>query len=83
MQNTQSSINRVCEYRGLPQIKKGYPCTVDGKSGRVWGGNSAANLNVKFDGQRGVSNCHPYWRMRITDENGNTIYESPAEQAHD
>lgn len=81
MENNQKSIDRVCEYRGLPPIKKGYPCAVDGKPGRVWGGNHAANLNVKFDGQKGVSNCHPYWRMTIYDKDGNLIYKSSEEQA--
>ncbi len=83
MSNTQSAINRVCEYRGLPPIKKGFPCIVDGRAGRVWGGNSAANLNVKFDGQRGVSNCHPYWRMTIYDKAGNLVYKSPEEQGNE
>lgn len=75
-ENTQKKIDEVVLYRGLPQIKKGMKCEVDGKSGIVVGGNSSCNLNVKFDGWKGVSNCHPYWRMRIFNDDGSLYYES-------
>ena len=68
MENTQKSINRVCEYRFLPKVKKGTPCTVDGKRGVIWGGNSSANFNVKFD-DGAIRNRHPYWRMEIHRDN--------------
>ena len=38
--NTQKQIDRVVEYRRLPPIKKGMRCEVDGKFGKVVGGNS-------------------------------------------
>lgn len=75
MPNTQSKIDEICEYRGLPQIRKGWPCTVDGRPGRVWGGNSSANLNIKFDDDGTIRNCHPFWKMKIFDNAGNKVYE--------
>ena len=75
MANTQKAINMVCEYRGLPKIKKGTPCTVNGEKGTVHGGNHCANLNVKFDSDGRVSNCHPYWKMKILNSDGSILYE--------
>lgn len=75
-ENTQKRINEVCEYRGLPNIKKGMKCEVDGKAGVIVGGNSSSNLNVKFDGWKGVSNCHPYWRMTVFKDDGSVFYSS-------
>jgi hypothetical protein len=74
--NTQKFIDSVVEYRGLPRLKKGQRCEVDGKTGRVWGGNSAANLNVLFDGERHAKNCHPNYRMKIFNDAGDVIHES-------
>lgn len=79
-ENTQKMIDRVVSYRGLPPIKKGMRCIVDGKSGAIVGGNSGANLNVRFDGWRGSSNCHPYWRMTVFGKTGEIIYQSAQEQ---
>ena len=76
MANTQASIDRVCEYRGLPKIKKGAMCEVNGRGGLVWGGNSAANLNVKFNDTLKVYNCHPGFKMRIFKDNGELIHDS-------
>ena len=75
MANTQKSIDSVCDYRGLPPIKKGTACDVAGRKGRVWGGNSSANLNVKFDDDGTIRNCHPHWKMKIFDKNENIIFE--------
>ncbi len=75
MPNTQKAINNVCEYRGLPEIKKGTHCVVDGKCGRVWGGNSSANLNVKFNADGQIMNCHPYFKMKIFNKDNTVLYE--------
>jgi hypothetical protein len=75
MANTQKAIDDVCKYRLIPKIKKGACCEVDGKPGRIWGGNHAANFNVKFDSDGRVSNCHPYWKMKIFGKNKKIIYE--------
>lgn len=76
MANTQKAINQTCEYRGLPYIRKGQPCTVDGDDGVIFGGNTSANFNVKFDSDGRVRNCHPYWKMKIYDgDKSSVIYE--------
>lgn len=74
--NTQKYINRVCEYRGLPKIEKGMRCEVEGKPGTIIGGNCSANLNVRFDGWKITSNCHPYWKIKIFSEDGSVFYDS-------
>ena len=44
--NAQEYIDRVSQYRGLPEIKKGDKCEVDGRSGIIVDGNSSCNFNV-------------------------------------
>lgn len=65
MPNTQKYIDRVCEYRCLPKIKKGTRCSVDGRTGVIVGGNSSANFNVKFDDTNKINNCHPGWKFKL------------------
>jgi hypothetical protein len=74
--NTQAFIDRVVEYRGLPKLKKGMRCEVNGKAGRVWGGNGSANLDVLFDGEKRTMNCHPDWKMKIFNDAGEVIHAS-------
>jgi hypothetical protein len=74
--NTQAMIDVVSKYRNMPRIKKGQRCDVDGKSGQIFGGNSSANLNVIFDGDKRPKNCHPNYKMRIFDSAGTVIYAS-------
>jgi len=76
MPNTQAAINDVCSYRGLPRVQKGAPCEVDGERGVIWGGNHAANFNVKFDADGRVRNCHPGWRMKIMNGDGDVLHQS-------
>ena len=75
MRNTQKYIDRVCEYRGLPKVLKGMPCEVNGKTGKILGGNSSANFNVNFDDNNQVMNCHPYWKMKIFNLDGSIYYQ--------
>jgi len=64
MKAKQDKLDRVCEHRGLPKIKIGQPCVVNGDKGLIVGGNSSCNFQVKFkDGLTG--NCHPEWKMII------------------
>lgn len=74
--NTQKKIDEVVSYRCLPAIKKGSVCEVNGKRGKVVGGNSSANLNVLFDGDKHPMNCHPYWKMKIFHSDGSILYQS-------
>ena len=78
MSNTQKKIDEVCECRGLPKIKKGAHCIVIGECGRVWGGNSFANLNIKFNSDGRIRNCHPYWKMKIFNKDDTILYEHKA-----
>lgn len=75
MPNTQKAIDRICDYRGVPKIKKGTKCTVSGEAGKIWGGNTSANFNVKFDSDGRIRNCHPYHEMKIYAANDSLIYE--------
>lgn len=75
MSNTQTAINHVCLYRGIPRLPKGIACEVDGEQGVIWGGNHSANFNVKFPDGR-IRNCHPGWRMKVFDGDGGVLYES-------
>ncbi len=49
MPNTQKHIDRVCEYRDIPSVTKGMSCNCNGRQGKIVGGNSSSNFNVKFD----------------------------------
>lgn len=75
MGNTQQAIDDVCEYRFIPRVRKGAFCEVDGRAGRIWGGNSSANFNVKFHDDGSIGNCHPYWKMKIFGKDGELYYE--------
>lgn len=75
MPNTQKHIDRVCDYRGVPPVKKGAPCLVGERAGKIVGGNSSANFNVKFDDNGDVLNCHPYWNFQIFTEGGELYYD--------
>lgn len=74
--NNQESIDRVCKYRCLPEIKEGARCTVEGRSGVVYGGNYSANLDIKFDDSNLIRNCHPNYKMCIYNDDGTSLYES-------
>lgn len=75
MNNTQKQIDRVCEYRGIPPVKKGMKCIVNNRAGKIVGGNSSANFNVKFDDDGKCYNCHPYWNFQIFTEAGLLYYD--------
>lgn len=69
------NLDYVKENRGLPFVKKGMKVEVYGDAGVITGGNSSGNLNVKFEGQKHSSNCHPKSGIKYFDENGNIIKE--------
>jgi len=75
MPNTQKHIDAVCRQRDIPPVKKGMACSVDGRAGKIVGGNSSANFNVKFDDNGNTRNCHPYWRFQIYTDTGLLYYD--------
>jgi len=75
MPNTQRHIDSVCTQRNMPRVIKGAACNVDGRQGKIVGGNSSANFNVQFDDNGDIRNCHPYWKMQIYTPNGGLYYD--------
>ncbi len=63
--------------RCMPFVKRGMRVehTHNGKVGRVSGANSCANLQITFDGQSWSENCHPTWKMRYFDKEGEVVAE--------
>ncbi len=59
--------------RNMPWLRRGMRVTMDGKPGRVTGGNSMANIQVRFDGEKFSRNCHPHWQTVYFDSCGNVL----------
>ena len=76
MSDRQESLDRVCEFRGLPSLKVGDRCEVDGRRGVILGGNTSSNLSVVYDDEMLIMNCPPYVKMRIFNAHGGVCYES-------
>jgi len=66
-------VENMKSNRGLDFVRIGLKVEVNGNVGIIKGMNSAANINVDFGGDRGVSNCHPMWKTIYFDFNGNII----------
>ena len=56
-------FNRTCIYRAIPFAKIGMRVAVDGRPGTICGANNSCNLDICFDGNSFVTNCHPGWKM--------------------
>lgn len=75
---TDAEFERTAKYRGVPFAKIGMRVECEGSAGLIVGKNSSANFNVLFTFGRHqgcVMNCHPNWKMRYFDENGQLIQE--------
>lgn len=63
--------------RGIDFAKIGMMVEVDGHIGTIVGMNSSCNLDVIFANQqrfgKSKSNCHPTWKTRYFDKDGNVI----------
>lgn len=59
--------------RGIEFARLGMKVEVNGKEGTIQGMNANANLNVLFPGQAGVRNCHPTWKVKYFNEQGEVI----------
>lgn len=68
-----TSLAYIKERRNMPFIKRGMKVEVDGQLGKVTAGNRSGNINVLFDGAKFPVNCHPKWRTRFFDKEGNVI----------
>ena len=62
------------EARGLDFLERNMLVEVDGKGGKVVG-NHGHNLLVKFDGFKQSSNCHPHWKTKYYNKQGEMIKE--------
>jgi hypothetical protein len=71
------NLDYVKEQRGLKFVKKEMKVqsTYSMKFGIIKSGNESGNLNVLFDGEKQVDNCHPTWCMRYFDADGNVLAE--------
>ena len=72
----QTKLDEVCKYRGLPPLKVGVECEVNGRMGIIVGGNCSANLSVIFDDADHIANCHPEYRMIIFNGSGGVCHKS-------
>ena len=65
--------------RGVDFIELGMMVEIDGEIGTVTGMNSGANLDVVFANKLKwgghASNCHPFWKARYFNKNGECIAE--------
>lgn len=69
------SLEYIRIRRNLPFVKRGMRIEVDGKMGTITSGNRSGNLNVRFDGEKYPQNCHPWWKTKYFDKQGNIIKE--------
>lgn len=71
------SIESVRKNRGLPFLKRGMRVQLNysgkSKTGVVTGANESLNINIRFDGSKRSTNCHPRWAISYFDKDGNTI----------
>lgn len=74
------ALDYIKTVRGLDFVELGMKVqfTYNGKFGVIKGENSSGNLNILFDGDKKVSDCHPTWAMKYFDKEGNLIAEFPA-----
>lgn len=66
-------VRRIGTHRGLPFARIGMRVEVDGRAGVLVDGNDSGNFDVLFVDTGVVMNCHPWWRMKYFDANGQEI----------
>ena len=69
----QEAFRRTCENREIPFAKIGMKVRVGDRMGTIKGSNYSANLDVEFDGDDFVSNCHPHWNITYYSANGEVL----------
>lgn len=76
-------LKGVREARNMPWLRRGMRVELHKdtgvKKGRVTGGNTMANIQVRFDGENFSRNCHPHWQMVYFEASGTVIadYRTP------
>ena len=68
-------FERMKKARGIEFAYMGMRIEVCGKMGTIVGANDSLNLNVLYDGWYIHDNCHPWYRTKYFDNNGNVIAE--------
>lgn len=74
------SFDYLKTYRGMPWIKRGMVADMNGKRGRVTAG-AGGGVNIRFDGEKHSSPCHPHWEMTYYDAEGNIIKDYKEKKA--
>jgi hypothetical protein len=72
------TFQNVRKSRGIEFAYLGMKVEVNGKVGVIVGGNQSLNLDVLFyygTKDQYIGNCHPWWKMKYFDINGNVIRE--------
>lgn len=59
--------------RGIEFARIGMRISVNGRNGKIVGSNHADNLDVRFDGYKHISNCHPTWETRYFADDGSVL----------
>lgn len=74
-----AKLDNLRKQRGLPFIKRGMKVEISYqniiKTGVITGANESCNLNVRFQGYKRSVNCHPKWRIKYIDDEGNVLAE--------
>ena len=68
----KKEFERMKKNRSIPFAYQGQKVEVDGKSGTIVG-NYGFNLLVVYDCEYHSNNCHPWWRVKYFDKEGNLI----------
>ena len=68
-------FNHMKEMRNIKFAYIGMKVIVNGKEGIIVGSNGSLNLDVMFEGYNGPCNCHPYWKTKYIDSEGNVLKE--------
>jgi len=68
-------FKRMKELRGIEFAYIGMSVEVNSRKGIIVGSNSSLNLDVCFDGESYISNCHPYYMIKYFDINSSLIKE--------
>ena len=63
------------KYRCMPFVKRGMKVIQGGRPGVITGANRSCNLNIRFEGNKHSSNCHPYYDIKYIDQQEKVIAE--------